>query len=191
MAISTDVYTFEWLRNHRPEELVELWRELEAPTLDEMFGEYWGAFTAENAVMHAGIRKQRGPGEWLGKGFAPAPVAGYPGQGYNIWFDGQRVIRTMRFAGEIGPSLVDGKPALMGYYRSFVSHNQDNGMTNEVRRVKEGLFVGIITTAIDHEYWGPVDPKTGRGKPHPFVLRGPSVSWQGVDDEDVDALVQR
>lgn len=57
------------------------------------------------------------------------------------------VVRTMRFAGEVGKSFIDGRPALMRYYSEFLSHNKDNGMTNEVRKLKDGLFVGIISTA--------------------------------------------
>lgn len=104
--------------------------------------------------LHAKIRTVEGPGEWFGKAFAPIPHGRFPGQGYNLWFQPGGLVRTLRFAGEVAASLVDGKPALMGYSSEFRSHNQDNGMTNEVRKLKDGLFVGIISTAKDHAYWG-------------------------------------
>ena len=140
--------------------------------------------------LHAKIRTVEGPGEWFGKAFAPIPHGRFPGQGYNLWFQPGGLVRTLRFAGEVAASLVDGKPALMGYSSEFRSHNQDNGMTNEVRKLKDGLFVGIISTAKDHAYWGPVDPKTGRGRPHAWSMRGASDKWRGVDDRQIDASVQ-
>lgn len=151
-----------------------------------MDGEYQGAFPAELAIEHARVRKIEGPGEWIAKGFAPIPHGHHPGQGYNVWFTPEKVNRVMRFAGEVGASLIDGKPALMGYYAAFESHNSNNGMTNEVRKVEDGLYLGIISTNVDHRYWGPVDPSTGRGHPRPFVLRGPVGPWVGVDDPGGD-----
>ena len=191
MAIATDVYTYEWLRNHTSDELVDLWRELDAPTLEEMYGEYEGTMIYPLSITHATIRKTEGPGEWFGKAFAPDPHGRFPGQGYNMWFTPDRLVRTMRFAGEIGTSLIDGRPALMGYYSEFQSHNKDNGMTNELRKLGEGLFVGIISTKVDHAYWGPVEPESGRGHPHAWLLRGPIAPWRGVDDEEVDSPVER
>ena len=82
MAISTDVYTLEWLRHHSSDELVELWRTLEAPTLEEMYGEYQGHMIFPLSIVHAKIRKEEGPGEWFGKAFAPIPHGRFPGQGY-------------------------------------------------------------------------------------------------------------
>jgi hypothetical protein len=172
MAISTDVYTLEWLRHHTSDELVDLWRTLDAPTLEEMYGEYQGTMIYPKSVEHARIRKVEGPGEWVGKAFAPIPTGKYPGQGYNLWFMPNGLVRTMRYAGEVAASLIDGRPALMGYYGAFQSHNKDNGMTNEVRKLGDGLFVGIISTATDHAYWGPVEAASGRGHPHAFLLRG-------------------
>ncbi|MFT4581190.1 MAG: hypothetical protein ACI915_000588 [Gammaproteobacteria bacterium] len=186
MAISTEVYTYAWLQNHTSDELVELWRELDAPTLEEMNGEYEGTMIFPKSVEHARIRKTEGPGEWFGKAFAPEPTGEYPGQGYNLWFMPNGLVRTMRFAGEVNASLIDGRPSLMGYYKAFVSHNKDNGMTNEVRKLCDGLFVGIISTAVDHAYWGPVEAHSGRGHPHAFLLRGPIAPWRGVDDLKVD-----
>jgi hypothetical protein len=187
MTISTEVYTLEWLRHNTNDDLVELWHTLDAPTLEEMDGEYQGHMIYPLSILHAKIRKVEGPGEWFGKAFSPTPTGKYPGQGYNMWFDGKRLVRTMRFAGEINKSLIDGRPALMGYYAQFLSHNKANGMTNEVRKLKDGLFLGIISTAVDHAYWGRVDTKTGRGKPHAWIMRGPIAPWRGVDDLTVDA----
>ena len=189
MTISTDVYTLEWLRHHTSDELVELWRTLDSPTLEEMNGEYQGHMIFPMSLVHAKIRKVEGPGEWFGKAFAPIPHGRFPGQGYNLWFQPGGLVRTMRFAGEVGKSLIDGRPALMGYYSEFLSHNKDNGMTNEVRKLKDGLFVGIISTRTDHAYWGPVDAKTGRGKPHAWIMRGPIAPWKGVDDLQIDSAV--
>lgn len=79
----------------------------------------------------------------------------------------------------------------MGYCSEFLSHNKDNGMTNEVRKLKDGLFVGVISTRTDHVCRSPVDPETGRGKPHAGIMRGPIGPWKGVDDLKVDAAVAR
>lgn len=39
MTIATEVHTLEWLRPHLSAERVDLWRTLEAPTGDDMYGE--------------------------------------------------------------------------------------------------------------------------------------------------------
>jgi len=53
-------------------------------------------------------------GYWLGKAYSP--LSHTTGDGHNCWrrADGT-VDRYMRFATEMGNSLIDGKPALMIY----------------------------------------------------------------------------
>lgn len=181
-----DVYTFEGLRNRPSEELVELWYGLEAPTLEELNGEFQGVLIPPLSIVHAEFRKKAGPGEWIAKGFGPVPYGDYPAQGYNLWFTGTKVIRNVRFAVEMGKSMIDGRPSYLGYYAAFNNHNSGNGMTNDVRKVEDGLYLGVIHTNTLTDYYGPVNPETGRSAPHPFLLRGPTAPWQGVDDPDAD-----
>ena len=186
-AVST-IYTYESLRTLPPAELLALWRELDAPTLEEMEGEYEGSMVPPVAIKHAENRKLNGPGEWIAKGFSAIPHREYPGQGYNVWFTPGRIIRSVRYATEVAPSRIDGRSALLLHYSPFRHHNTNTGLMNDIRKVEPGLYIGTITTGVDTELFGPVDPATGRSRPEPFVLRGPLAEWRGVDDPKTELL---
>ena len=186
MAVESNVYTFEGLRNQSNDELVEFWYELDAPELDELDGEYQGVLIPPLSVTHAAFRKTNGPGEWFAKGFGPRPFGDYPAQGYNLWFDGKRLVRVTRFAVEMGNSLLDGRRSYLGYYAAFNNHNTNYGMTNDIRKVEDGLYLGVIHTKTLTHYYGTVNADTGRSAPHAFLLRGPLYPWQGVDDPELE-----
>jgi hypothetical protein len=186
MAVASTVQTLESLRSLSSADLLSLWGDLDAPAVDEMNGEYDGAFVPPVSIRHAELRKTEGPGEWFAKAFSPEAHGAHPGQGYNIWFTPRRVIRCIRFATETGPSPLDRRPALLLHYGAFRHHNTSTGMLNEVRRVEAGLYVAVTTATVETETFGAVDPATGRSKPEPFVLRGPVGPWVGVDDPQAE-----
>jgi hypothetical protein len=188
LAVLGKVRTYESLRHLPSAELVEVWSGLGPPALDEMEGEYEGCFVGPSAIRHAEFRKVNGPGEWIAKAFSAIAHEGSPGQGYNLWFTPQRVLRSVRYTCEIGASPIDGRPSLLMHYGTFRHHNSANGLMNEVRKVEEGLYVGIAHMTVETELFGPVDPSTGRSSPEPFVLRGPFGPWQGVDDPDLEVV---
>ena len=179
-------YTFEGLRSRSNEELIELWYTLDPPSIVELDGEYKGCLIPPLSVIHSEFRKVNGPGEWFAKGFAPRPFGKYPGQGYNLWFNFKKLVRQTRFACEMGHSQLDDRPSYLGYYAAFNNHNSGNGMTNDIRKVEYGLYLGVIHTNTITDYYGPVNPNTGRSAPHPFLLQGPLYPWHGVDDSEIE-----
>ena len=57
---------------------------------------------------------------------------------------------------------------------------------SEFRKVEYGLYLGVIHTNTITDYYGPVNPNTGRSAPHPFLLQGPLYAWHGVDDQEIE-----
>jgi hypothetical protein len=188
LAIVGTVHTYESLRYLSAVQLVDMWQQLDAAPLQEMQGEYEGCFVGPSAIRHAEFRKTNGPGEWIAKAFSAIPHGTAPGQGYNLWFTPERVLRGVRYTCEIGPSPIDGRPSLLMHYSIFWHHNSGNGLMNEVRKVEPGLYVGVAHMTVETELFGPVDPTTGRSTPEPFVLRGPFGPWQGVDEPDAEIV---
>lgn len=115
-------------------------------------------------------------GYWLGKAFSP--LSHSKGDGYNRYRrpDGT-VHRFMRFATEIGTSLIDGKPALMMYYGAYqlqlLPEGVENTLTDEIRKLADGFYLGVGTSKL---------PDGKRSAPGHFALVGPVGKWQGVDD---------
>jgi hypothetical protein len=186
LAVLGVVQTYERLRHLSAGELVELWQQLDPPEVKEMEGEYEGSFVAPAAIRHAEFRKTHGPGEWIAKAFSAVPYEACPGQGYNLWFTPEQILRSVRYTCEIGPSPIDGRPSLLMHYAAFRHHNSGNGLMNEVRKIEPGLYLGIAHMTVETDLFGPVDPATGRSAPEPFVLRGPFGPWQGVDDAEAE-----
>jgi hypothetical protein len=82
----------------------------------------------------------------------------------------------MRFATEMGTSLIDGKPALLMYYGAyrhrFVPAGQDNTLVDEIRKLADGVYLGVGTA---------LKEDGTRTPPGHFVLVGPVADWQGAD----------
>lgn len=163
------------------DDLMRLFGLLSAPAVDEMSGEYAGydyLGHTEASFLASYGRLQRGGGcWWLGKSFS-SPA----GEGYNRLLTPQGVIeRKDRFGVTTGPSLVDGRPALVLTYRRFVNEPGSMDLIDDVRRVREGLYLAVATAAT---------ADGGRTAPEPFVLAGPATPWVGVDDPALENAAQ-
>lgn len=171
------------------EEVLELWGQAPAVEMAELCGEYKGLIP--NAGNHPGTKlnienmfnENSLNGYWMGKAFCP--LSHTKGDGYNCWRrPGDKEERRVRFATEMGTSLVDGKPALMMYYGAYQLKSrpkgQENTLVDEIRKLADGVYLGAGTMVLPegHEY---SDGK-GRSIPGHFVLLGPVGKWVGVDD---------
>lgn len=147
------------------DELLGLFKTLEAPDIQEMKGEYKASLLAQpnwraKATGWAAVANPfRG---WLCKAFRP--VDGETGRGYNTFLQGDRVVQLYPMLTLMAPSRFDGQPAYQLVYRHFESACGDLHMVDEVRRIAPGLYLGIGT-------WG--FTKAQRNIPLPFVLEGP------------------
>lgn len=181
MTTTTELWTLERLRSLTEPELIEIWRGLPVPTVEEMNGEFQGALPVPMSITHAEFHKVNGPGEWIGKAYTPTPYGEHDGQGHNIFFTPEKVHRSLRFAWDIGPSLIDGRPALMMYYSVFQHMVTEFELIDEIRKVEDGLYVCIAHTGVATDLFGPL-LENGRSSPTAFALRGPFGPWKGADD---------
>lgn len=158
------------LRRLSTDELLRLFRSLEAPGIQEMRGEYTASLLAQpywlaQATGWAAVATpfQR----WLCKGFRP--VDGETGRGYNTFLQGNRVVQRYPMLTLLAPSRFDGRPAFQLIYRQFKSACGDVHMVDEVRRVAPGLYLGIGTLGFT---------RAQRRIPRPFLLEGPVAPYR-------------
>lgn len=159
------------LRRLSTDELLQLFRTLEAPDLREMQGEYSASLLAQpywlaraTGWVSVATPFQR----WLCKGFRP--VDGDTGRGYNSFLQGDQVVLRYPMLTLLAPSRFDGQPAFQLVYRHFDSPCGDVHMVDEVRRVAPGIYLGIGTLGFT---------RAQRRIPRPFVLEGPVASYRG------------
>ncbi len=157
-----------------------LWKTLPAPDFYELNGEYSGYcpdgknLEIRKRTVNQMFTESLNLGYWLGK--AMKPVAAGKGEGYNVYRQpGEWINRFLRFGTAMGNSLIDGKPAYMLYYGHFKTGAGKNELTDEVRKLEDGIYLGVGTVKA---------PDGGRSIPGPFVLAGPVRPWQGVEDDD-------
>lgn len=164
------------------DEVLELWGECPAVDMAELYGEYKGLVpNAGNEEAQKATAKvmynEDGPlGYWLGKAYTP--LSHSKGDGYNCWRrSGGKVDRYMRFATEMGTSLIDGKPALMMYYGAykhrFVAAGKKNALVDEIRKLADGVYLGVGTSEM---------PDGTRTAPGHFALVGPTGKFLAADD---------
>ena len=169
MRISRN-WTLEQVLAMNHESILALWKTLPPPTVAEMNGHMMGL------VPNAGDKERQAQsldymfnensvrGYWLGKTFHQ--TGEHRGEGYNIWrFPHGRIVRNLRVATEVGPSLIDGKPSFLIIYGAY---NKANTLVDEMRKLDDYLFLGAATTA-------GADGK--RNAPAHFVLTGPTDEW--------------
>jgi hypothetical protein len=179
---SDEKWTIEKVMALGREEVIELWKTLPAPDFEELTGEYTGHVPdGGDEKLRAQVAKvmfneSSALGFWLGKAYkALSPTKG---EGYNCWRKpGDRVVRNLRFGTEAGTSLIDGKPALIMRYGDFKNPSGDADLTDEIRKLDDGLYLGVGTTAT---------PDGKRSPPGHFALSGPIGRWLGVDDESAE-----
>lgn len=130
------------------EALVGLFSTLEAPTIDEMNGEYAATLLSQPSLVAAlqgtfAVRNPFYPGVWLAKCFRP--VDAVSGRGYNSFSHLGRTVQRYPMRTVIARSRFDGKPAYQLVYRAYRSFCGDIHMVDEVRRLAPGLYLGIGT----------------------------------------------
>jgi len=171
---TAEKWTIEAVMNLRWNEVIDIWKTLPAPDFDEMDGEYAGCVPcAHNRSVKKHVEdilfdEFSALGYWLGKAYKPlSPTSG---EGYNVWRKpGGKVVRNVRFATEMGVSFIDGNPALLMHFEAF---NCGNRQVDEIRKLDDGLYLGIGTRPL---------ADGSRSEPGHFAMNGPINRWIGPD----------
>ncbi len=159
-------------------EFIELFKTLPAPELEELQGEYSGfPHLGDSEEHHARVLarmcNRAGRGYWLGKAYGQLSEG--RGEGYNVWMLGPELVgRWLRFGTSVGPSQFDDRPSFTMRYADYDNASGTTNLVDEIRRLGEGLYLGIGVRDM---------PDGSRSGPGPFVLAGPVSEWIGVDDE--------
>lgn len=127
-------------------ELVDLFLTLEAPTMQEMTGEFDGTPLKQPDLLRTLVAaaKVRNPVYlWKTKGFRL--IDDDAGRGYNIhrWALTGRPVYRDPMTTQIATSHIDGRPAFQLDYRTFDSVNGLLNLVDDVRRVAPGLYLGF------------------------------------------------
>lgn len=152
-------------------ELVELFSELDAPSLEVMNGDYSSELLRQpttTATVLGRATVNRPLWRWRSKGFRP--VDARTGRGYNSFHVGARIVQRYPMQTRLGPSRFDGRPAYHLLYPAFRSACGAIGMVDELRVAADGVFLGIGT-------WGFSDAQ--RHVPLPFLLLDTGESYLG------------
>ena len=167
-------WTMERLLALDHESTVALWKTLPAAEMAELNGHYQGivpnAGDPERQARTSGFMYDEDSprGYWLGKAYLPLTET--EGEGYNRWrFADRSIVRNGRFATRLGPSLIDGNPSYIMDYGAF----NDTTLVDEIRRLDEGVYLGVGTTATEDG---------GRSAPGHFALVGPTDEWIGAEE---------
>jgi hypothetical protein len=179
-------WTEERIMALKREEVLEMWGSCPAVEMAELCGEYRGltpnAGDEQRQKVTAALMYEGPLGYWLGKSYCP--LSHTRGDGYNRYRQTDGTIRRfMRFATEMGTSLIDGKPALMMYYGAYkptfayrigyMPEGSENTLVDEIRKLADGVYLGVGTSR----------KRDGtRTEPGHFALMGPVGQWIGADD---------
>lgn len=155
------------------DDLVAVFKTLEAPDLEEMHGEFAALLLRQPNLAaavsgHLTCYNPLCPGHWLAKAFRP--VGEGRGRGYNTSSHFRRVVQGYPMLTLIAPSRYDGRPAFQLVYRAFRSRCGFVHMVDEVRRLAAGQYLGIGTAGFSD---------TQRRLPRPFLLTGPVAPYCG------------
>jgi len=161
------------LRAMSRDQVVDLYRTLDAPRFEEMHGEFAASLLDQGdaqAYLLSALVVNFG-GRWLCKAFEP--TGPNEGHGYNSFMTPRGVRRAARMRTRVGPSKLPGDPkdAFHLEYADLNSFRQGgpkgavlHTMFDEVRKVGAGLYLGIGRVGFT---------KKGRAQLHPFILEGP------------------
>ena len=150
-AIAENIQSKEWtidrLKKSSTNELIKLFKTLEAPSIREMDGEYQGYYLGadsrpiSNLIWHLGENLNFFSGKWQGKSFKP--ITDTEGHGHNNQKKSGMIIRKWPMRTSIGPSRYDGKDVFALNYRYYYSSAGKRSMQDEIRRVNDNLFLGM------------------------------------------------
>ncbi|MDI6741859.1 MAG: hypothetical protein QMD11_03880 [Smithella sp.] len=187
-------------------QIMELFLLLDAPSMQEMKGEYRAALLDSGYIINMFLAKlylHFTWGDWQHKAFEP--LSQQHGQGYNTFIttqlklyenyfvavvmkilsvlrslfrlsNPQRLARIMLNKTSIVSSVFDGRSSFQLSYRDYNTFFA-NTMKDEVRKMNDNLFLGI----------GRLTVTFGKFNPMPFVLIGPPDRWVGPDIEYRDS----
>ncbi len=153
------------LMKMRRKALMSVFRELDAPEVREMDGEFRATLLDQGAWMHNFITivAFNMPGVWISKSFYP--INETDGRGYNSFRVGANIKKTYHMRTYVGPSRLDGRPS---YHLDYSTVNKSNvpsftKLAGEVRKYEDALYLGIGTADFGFS-------RLRREKP--FVLEG-------------------
>jgi hypothetical protein len=171
---------------------IEVFLGLPPPAAEDFQGEFVGRSPAYLAGDTDAYYREIGLGAWLGKGYLIEGHGRWSGHGYNLWGgDGSGVKRCMRFGWEMGRSVIDGGPCLLMHYRAFANAFGEFDLVDEIRRVDDGVYLGLAMTREPTPLCPEPDGPEGRTQPSTFFLSGPSRPWVGSDDPAAEAPAPR
>ena len=156
------------------ESTLALWKTLPPVDMAELNGHYQGVIPNADDTERQGSTgnfmydEDSVRGYWLGKAYRPLTET--EGEGYNRWrFADRSIVRNGRFATHMGPSLIDGNPSYIMDYGAF----NDTTLVDEIRKLDEGVYLGVGTTAREDG---------SRSAPGHFALVGPTDEWVGAEE---------
>lgn len=162
-------------------ELIELFLGLQVPALEEFSGEFDGYGAAYLPDLDDYYRSI-GLGKWLGKGYRTEAHGEWAGHGYNLWGREEGVIRRMRFGWGLGTSMLDGRGCILMHYSAFANDFGELDLVDEIRRVADGVYLGLATTRVPSPLCPEPGGLQGRSLESTFLLVGPAGAWVGPDD---------
>jgi hypothetical protein len=134
--------------------LMELYKSVPSADFEEMDGDFDSCmvgYTSEREEK-AGLwwLHKTEKGDWMGKSFTPKKKLERRGEGYNRWEIEGKEVHHMRFLTDMVESLIDGKITFRLKYASFKNDGGIVDMTDEVRRIRKGLYLCVGMTAPEY-----------------------------------------
>ena len=147
-------------------EVLQVFETLDSPSLAEMDGEFECTLLDQGGYLDdlVSLIFLSNPlsGWWLGKAFQPRGEQ--EGHGYNWYARAGKVCRRFRMQTRIQPSRFDGRPAYVLIYSVHRHLYGRINMEDEIRKIRDGLYLGIGTNGFTARQ---------RMTPKPFTLSGP------------------
>lgn len=143
-------------------ELKHFFRELDAPSLRELDGEFATELLAQGTWLQSRLTHMLFGiyGTWLGKSFQPLDEN--EGHGHNNFHRRGVVHQRLQMRTYVGPSRLD---AGQSYFLDYSPFNRGliGTMVDEIRRIERGVYLGI----------GMIGPTKKLRRKMPFLLTGP------------------
>ena len=158
-----------------PRQLVKYYKTLDAPSFEEMDGEFEACMVGKTNQLSKISTKlvMYNPylyGRWQRKGFTSE--SNDRGHGYNTFKKSGGIRRQVRMNTRITQSGFDKKPAFQLKYAPYKNLLALSSTVDEVRKIKDGFYLGIGTFVISNNI---------RLNPMPFILEGPVAPFVGSD----------
>lgn len=181
LAKAATEWSFDTLVPISRDDLITLFKTLDAPTAQEMDGDFISTLPSYYADEWRASMARVGKDYWLGKSYSPQPLRGHTGHGLNRYRAASgEVSRQSRFVWDFGPSILDGRPSLIMRYAAFDNWGAQHDLTDEIRVVAPELYIGLAHT--DKPVPG-FTPRAGgdRSGVEFFFLAGPVAPFVGTD----------